>query len=48
MTIGDRMRQLRQQRNMTQEQLGRLLGVGQSTVAHYESQKCTCSINTER
>lgn len=36
--IGSRLRGLRTERNMTQEELGALLGVGKTTVSQYESE----------
>ena len=37
MTMGDRIRQLRENANMSQEQLGNRLGIGKSAVAKYEN-----------
>ena len=37
MTMGDRIRQLRENENMSQEQLGNRLGIGKSAVAKYEN-----------
>lgn len=35
-TMGERIRQLRQQNNMSQEELGKHLGIGRSAVLKYE------------
>ncbi len=38
-TIGERIRQLRKEYNLTQEQFGKLFGIVKSTVSMYESNK---------
>lgn len=37
MEMGERIKELRERRNMTQDELGDVLGVGKSTIARYES-----------
>ena len=37
MTIGERIKRLRMEKNMTQEELGAILGVKKATIQKYES-----------
>ena len=37
-TIGQRIKELREQRGLTQDELGKLLGCAQTTVANWENQ----------
>jgi len=40
-TIGDRIKQLRTEKNLTQEEFGKIFGIVKSTVSMYESNKST-------
>lgn len=40
-TIGDRIKQLRLENNLTQEEFGKIFGIVKSTVSMYESNKST-------
>jgi len=44
--FGQRLQELRTERNMTQEDFGKLLNVSQSTIAYYESGKKQPSLET--
>lgn len=41
MSLGERIKYLRTEKDMTQEELGKLLSVGKSTISQYESNKST-------
>ena len=41
MSLGERIKQVRTEKEMTQEELGKLLNVVKSTVSQYESDKST-------
>lgn len=44
--FGERIKEMRQKSNMTQETLGKLIGVGKTTVSQYESETRSPDINT--
>lgn len=46
MTIGERLKMLRKENNLYQEEVSRLLGVKQQTVARYESGELDISTDT--
>lgn len=46
MHIGERIKNLRNKRNLTQEQLGKYLNVGKSTISQYENNINTPDITT--
>lgn len=39
--LSDRLRKLRQEKKLTQEQLGKILGIGKSTISMYENNNST-------
>jgi len=40
-TLGERLRMLRKEKGLTQEELGRIIGVEKSTISYYESNRST-------
>lgn len=44
--IGEKISLLREQKNMTQEQLGKLVNLSQQTIDHYEKGRARPSIDT--
>ncbi len=41
MIVGKRLKELREKRNLTQEELGRILNLNKSTISHYENNSRT-------
>jgi len=44
--LGERLKSLRENRNMTQEQLAKLIGMSQQSIDHYENGRANPSIET--
>lgn len=43
--FGDRLKELREEKELTQDELGRMLGVSRQSISSYESQDIEPSIN---